>query len=155
MSLKGTNLLRSILLSRLTKYLLLLAWALVIFYLSSEGHDASSGRSDGIVVVLQQWGASWPQDVLSFLTRKAAHTVAYFVFGVLMFNVVRSYPGSSRRAVLWSVLFVLLYAASDEFHQLFVPGRSAELRDILIDTTAGTLGVLTHWGMRRRFGKKP
>lgn len=37
--------------------------------------------------------------------------------------------------------FVLLYAVSDEFHQRFVPGRSSEVRDVMIDTTAGVVGV--------------
>ncbi|MDB5163077.1 MAG: hypothetical protein JWN28_684, partial [Candidatus Saccharibacteria bacterium] len=43
--------------------------------------------------------------------------------------------------IFLSILFVGFYAISDEFHQLFVPGRSGEMRDVLIDTTAGALAV--------------
>lgn len=49
-----------------------------------------------------------------------------------------------RRAILVSVAIVFLYAISDEFHQYFVPGRSSEIRDVLIDTTAGVVGVIVY-----------
>lgn len=135
-------------------YTLLVLWAALIFYLSSEGSDSSSGRSDAIVQTIQSLGASWPQDLLTFLTRKAAHIFAYFVLGILAFNVVRLYPVGARKAVLMSIGFVLLYAASDEFHQLFVPGRSGEVRDVLIDTTAGTVGVALAYGVRRAWQRR-
>ena len=123
-------------------YALLLGWMVVIFALSSEGHDASTGRSDVIVQVLQSMGASWQTDLLTFLTRKAAHTVAYLVLGVLAYNVMRQYRLSNRVVVAVSAAVVVAYAVSDELHQLFVPGRSGEVRDVLIDSTAGLLGVL-------------
>lgn len=122
-------------------YALVVGWMAVIFVLSSEGHDASSGRSDAIVQALQAMGVSWQVDLLTFLTRKAAHTVAYLMLGVLAFNVVRQYRLSGRMTVAVSVLVVALYAMSDEIHQLFVPGRSGEVRDVLIDSAAGLLGV--------------
>lgn len=118
--------------------------------LSSEGHDASTGRSDAIVQALQSLGVSWQVEILTFITRKAAHTVAYLVLGVLAYNVFRQYDVSARRRVALSIAMVVAYAASDEIHQLFVPGRSGELRDVLIDTTAGVLGVLlSAWAARR------
>lgn len=139
----------------LISYLALIFWALVIFYLSSEGHDASSGRSDAIAQALAGWGVGDGQaDSLTFFVRKSAHTIAYFIFGLLAFNVVRFHSKILWRtaAIAWGV--VVVYAASDEFHQLFVPGRSAELRDVLIDSTAGLVGILLCvvivWALRRR-----
>lgn len=123
-------------------YALLLGWMVVIFVLSSEGHSTSSGRSDAIVQALQSIGVSWQTDLLTFLTRKAAHTVAYLALGVLAFNVVRQYRLSGHVTVAVSTLVVVLYAMSDELHQLFVPERSGEVRDVLIDSVAGLLGVL-------------
>ena len=124
-------------------YALLAVWMAVIFMLSSEGHDASSGRSDEIVRTLQSAGLGFaPVDVLTFITRKAAHTVAYFILGVLAYNVLRQYRLSPQRKAVLAVLFVVLYAMGDELHQLFVPGRSSEIRDVLIDSTAGTVGVV-------------
>jgi len=44
-----------------------------------------------------------------------------------------------------------LYAVTDEIHQLFVPGRSGELRDVMIDSIAALVGVgLCMWMMRRQ-----
>lgn len=77
-----------------------------------------------------------------FLTRKAAHTVAYLALGVLAYNVVRQYRLSSRVIVTVSAAVVVAYAIGDELHQLLVPGRSGEVRDVLIDSMAGLLGVL-------------
>lgn len=124
-------------------YALLILWSLVIFYLSSEGHDASSGRSDAIAQALAGLGLGGGQaDSLTFFVRKSAHTIAYFIFGLLAYNVVRLYRLPVVRTALIAWVVVVAYAASDEFHQLFVPGRSAELRDVLIDSTAGLVGIL-------------
>ena len=38
-----------------------------------------------------------------------------------------------------------LYAASDEFHQMFVPTRTAHVTDVLIDTAGGAAGLLAMW----------
>lgn len=134
-------------------YALLILWALVIFILSSEGHNASTSRSDAIVLYLKQTGTSLPTDVLTFLTRKAAHTITYFIFGILAYNTLRHYKLPTRRTILIGIAIVLGYALSDEFHQLFVPGRSGELRDVLIDTTAGTIGVALAYFAHRRIVK--
>ena len=114
----------------------------MIFVLSSEGHNTSSGRSDAIVQALQSIGVSWQTDLLTFLTRKTAHTVAYLVLGVLAYNVMRQYRLSNQVVVAVSAAVVVVYAMSDELHQLLVPGRSGEVRDVLIDSAAGLLGVL-------------
>lgn len=125
----------------IASYAALVAWAGVIFVLSSEGSDTSSGRSDLIVQAVQSWGVGTETDFLTFLVRKSAHITAYFIFGLLAYNVLRFYSWSTRRTALLAVAIVFTYAISDEFHQSFVPGRSAEVRDVLIDTTAGTVGV--------------
>lgn len=124
-------------------FLLLLGWMLVIFMLSSEVSGVSSGRSDTIVNLLtSSLHLNLSQEFLTFLTRKTAHIIAYFILGILIFNVVKTYRLRVHNAIFASIGFALVYAASDEFHQLFVPGRSGELRDILIDTTAATIGIL-------------
>jgi VanZ family protein len=49
-------------------------------------------------------------------------------------------------------MLVFAYAVTDEVHQLFVSGRSGEVRDILIDTIAGALGIALYLGLRRLYG---
>lgn len=126
----------------------LLAWLLVIFMFSNEVSSDSSARSAVFVNVLSGYvGGS--ADVLTFLTRKAAHIFIYFVLGILTFNVARDYKISARRMILLSVLFVACYACFDEFHQLFIPGRSGEPRDVAIDTIAGGVGVFAYFFVQK------
>jgi len=53
------------------------------------------------------------------------------------------------REARMAFLLVALYAASDEFHQLFVPSRQALAIDVMIDTTGGIVGLLLLWGAGR------
>lgn len=133
------------------RYGLLVVWMIVIFLLSNEVADTSSVRS-GVIVDLLVQSVSWSEGLLTFLTRKAAHIFVYFVLGILMLNAVRHHV-PLRRAVWMSIVFVLAYAVFDEIHQLFVPGRSGEIRDVLIDTIAGTVGVGIMYFIHRRITK--
>ena len=49
---------------------------------------------------------------------------------------------SLAKRFIISALFCLVYAISDEIHKLFVPGRSGEIRDVLIDFTGVLIGIL-------------
>jgi VanZ family protein len=124
------------------KYLLLVVWMIVIFLLSNEVAQTSSGRSSAIVDILtQSLHLSLPEGILTFLTRKSAHIIGYFVLGMLLFNVVKEYTAATKRIIILSILFAFVYSISDEIHQLFVPGRSGEIRDVLIDTIAASAGI--------------
>lgn len=118
-------------------YLALFAWMLVIFVFSSEGHTTSSMRSGEAMQAVYQVAHVMPSE---FIVRKAAHTILYLILGGLMYNVVRDRAGK-RRAIWLSVLLCAIYAASDEAHQMFVPGRGPLPTDVLIDTTASCIGV--------------
>ena len=48
---------------------------------------------------------------------------------------------------------VFLYACTDEFHQLFVPGRSGNFRDVIIDTSGGVLSAIL-FGLKRVFSEQ-
>lgn len=129
---------------------LLFIWMLAIFLLSNEVSDVSSDRSSAIVGVIESLRINWPQELLTFITRKAAHIFMYFVLGILVFNVVRDYWSSAKRVIVASTVFVMAYAITDELHQLFVPGRSGEIRDVLIDTAAGFVGVILFYCVSKR-----
>ena len=124
--------------------LLPLLWMVVIFMLSHQPASVSSGQSGVFVEQLHYIAPSIDQQLLTFLVRKGAHIFAYFVLGILMFNALWRVDLSkfkfNRPAVL-SIIVCALYAASDEFHQLFIIGRSGELRDIMIDSCAAMVGI--------------
>lgn len=139
------------------------AWCVFIFQMSAKGGDVSQGMSDGVIVsaikVLYPGFASLNPDAQtaaisawSFPVRKAAHLSEYAVLGLLASNAciqlarVRGREVCLRcdgkRLLLFAFVLCVLYAASDEFHQLFVDGRSGQLRDVVIDSCGAAVGVL-------------
>jgi VanZ family protein len=80
-------------------------------------------------------------DMIHGIIRKLGHVAEYFILGILLFRAFRS---DSRELLIlrWSVsslLVVVIYAVSDEFHQSFISTRTASLVDIGIDTLGGIL----------------
>lgn len=71
--------------------------------------------------------------------RKSAHFTIFFLLGILVYLTFKSY--NIKHAILFSVLFCFLYACTDEFHQLFVNKRTAQILDVLIDTSGSISGI--------------
>lgn len=63
----------------------------------------------------------------------------YAVLAILFGLTIREYQ--KEPWLLLALAATAAYAATDEFHQLFVPGRSGQLKDVLIDTAGGALGL--------------
>ncbi len=77
---------------------------------------------------------------LDFLIRKNAHFMAYFILGVL--TLLALVQSEARKPANLALLICMIYAMTDEFHQLFVLGRSGQFRDVLIDAAGAVLGIL-------------
>lgn len=131
-----------------------LAWMSVIFLFSSGDASTSSTQSGFIVDALKGTSIELPGDVLTFLTRKAAHIFLYFVLGLLVCGTIHEYGRRSTKMVILSVVICFLYAITDELHQWFVPGRSAEVRDVVIDTLSSGAGVMVYHYISRVKSKK-
>lgn len=128
-------------------------WMAVIFTLSHQPAAVSSGQSGVIVGHLQQAMPGVSTAILTFLVRKSAHIIAYFILGILMYRALRINirRWRTRTVASFALLSCSLYAVTDEIHQLFVPGRSGELRDVMIDSIAALVGVgLCAWLIRRQ-----
>ena len=74
-------------------------------------------------------------ELMSFPVRKTAHMTEYLVFYcTVRFGLHFTYRTSNvKRRLLTTLAIVFLYACTDEFHQLFVPGRAGRFTDVLID----------------------
>jgi len=72
--------------------------------------------------------------------RKTAHFAIYLVFGCLVFMLSECYA-DKKNAILIALAVSLLYAISDEIHQLFVPGRAGQIKDVLLDFCGSILGI--------------
>ena len=125
----------------LLNYSLAALWMLVIFLFSHQPAGKSDTQSGFFVSLLAPVVPVQDGDLLTFIVRKAAHFTLYCILGVLIYSAVRHHTPTKKQAVAISIGAVLSYALLDEFHQLFVPGRSGEVRDVLIDTVAGSIGV--------------
>ena len=79
-------------------------------------------------------------NILTLIIRKTAHLFEYFVLGILVFCMLKSF--NIKKLILFSGLTCILYSVSDEIHQMFVVGRSCELRDMLIDSLGSILGII-------------
>jgi VanZ family protein len=75
---------------------------------------------------------------LEMLLRKLAHFAEYVVLGALL---TRAAGLKGLRGVALGAVLGALYAASDEWHQTFVPGRKGNLWDVLLDSTAALVGA--------------
>lgn len=134
-------------------YILLIFWISLIFYLSHQPSVESSKLSNGVIDKIIHTveiinGHEFTDNELKMISnylifpiRKLAHFTLYFVLGILTYNVVQLYM-NNKKILIISILFCIIYACSDEIHQLFVSGRSGELRDVLIDTIGSLLGII-------------
>jgi VanZ family protein len=88
-------------------------------------------------------------DLLDLVLRKSAHLAVFGVLAALVAGALapRGVPARSKLVVAW--LTTVAYAASDEWHQTFVPGRSGEPRDVMIDAVGATAGLLLFVAWRR------
>jgi len=80
---------------------------------------------------------------------KLLHTIEYAGLAILLFRALDGERIQGWRAAMLTVVLVSAYGASDEWHQLMVPLRSADLGDWLTDTLAGVIGSAVWLGARR------
>jgi VanZ family protein len=85
------------------------------------------------------------------LMHRAAHVLEFAVLGALVLRALSKDQPATRREMILTLIVITLYGASDEFHQRFTPGRSAEGVSILFDAVGGAMGVWAYrWSQRRR-----
>lgn len=61
--------------------------------------------------------------------------------GILVINVFKRSGIKIFKGIMLSLVFCILYAISDELHQLFVPGRGAQVKDVVIDSSGAVVGI--------------
>lgn len=123
-------------LKKILSIIFLIFWCFLIFYFSNQPGSVSD-VSSGVFVNIIKKIIPGNYHTITFIVRKIAHVSIYFILYLLTFNCFKRFNVSK-----YSFYFCLLYAISDEIHQLFIVNRSSELRDILIDTMGITLAYL-------------
>ena len=145
---------------------LLVLWMGFIFSMSSENAEKSSntsGQTIRVVLSAVPGFEEQPEEVkvniiekLQFIVRKSAHFIGYMILGILDSGLILYY-GNINKKYLLAFLICVIYAISDEIHQLFVPGRSGQVRDVLIDSAGSLLGIILVMAFEKlliKFNKK-
>ena len=112
-------------------------WAIVIFLLSSR----PTRRASQIY---------W-QD---FIVKKSAHMIEYAIFASLLYRAISNSGVKKTNAGLFALIIAVLYGGSDEFHQIFTPGREPTVRDVIFDTIGASFAIYTIWNLLPKAPKK-
>lgn len=121
--------------------ILLILWMLVIFSFSMQNGEQSRDTSDKVVEVVRDvTKTKADEDTLSYIVRKMAHITEYFILGFLMYKTLRSY--NIKRTIALSIVFSIIYATTDETHQLLTGERTGQIKDVFIDSIGIVPGVL-------------
>ena len=143
------------------KLMLLILWMILIFCFSNQKADDSSKLSDGVIVRVASVFVKGDLtknkkdeliDKYTFIIRKAAHFSIYLILGIFSINLLSSFD--IKRIIAFSGLICFIYACTDEFHQLFIMGRSCEMRDVLIDTLGSFVGILIYYKTKLYINKR-
>ena len=123
--------------------ILLILWMLFIFVMSHNSAVSSSNQSSLITDFISKIFRIEDIEVLEFIIRKIAHLFEYFVLGLLMINYFKKYNNINYLFV--SMLLCIIYAFTDEIHQLFIPGRNGNIKDIFIDSIGSLVSVISYY----------
>jgi VanZ family protein len=143
--------------SRLSRYGPLVAWTILIFIGSG---DVLSAQHTSLLLLFVKWlfPSASPHflSTVHFLIRKAGHLTEYAILATLGARAFHNSTHESlRRNWFWlALLLAIAYALSDEFHQSFVPARTASIYDCMIDTAGALLALGVFW-LRHRRGTEP
>ncbi|MNI20674.1 VanZ like family protein [compost metagenome] len=154
-------------------YILLFAaigWMVFIFYKSAESYQEQSLKpflNDMLSTAeITKWIPHWefsymgslvswkdPQGLLEFFVRKGAHIFEYLVLSMLWTYGLLAKQWKLNMALLTSSLISILYAASDEWHQTWVPGRTGHAIDVGVDAIGVLLMLIWFLLIRRLIGR--
>lgn len=139
---------------RLYNSILVVIWMIVIFCFSAQTGVKSTKTSNVVTSMVVNVTTNVSKQEITreeakkrvedstFLIRKLAHFTEYLILGILIIRLLRTYGKLNVRMIITAIIICFLYAASDEIHQIFVPGRTAKVLDTLIDTSGASIGII-------------
>lgn len=141
---------------------LVIVWLVVIFNFSASDGTTSDDQSKGFIERSVYDVATFLYNIgirdhapsekniktvankLNATIRKIAHATIYFVLAFLVLIALGTDKEHLWRNSLIAVIFCLIYSFTDEYHQLFVPGRSGALKDCIIDTGGALIACVIY-----------
>ncbi len=89
-----------------------------------------------------------------FAIKKTAHIVEYGIFTILLYRALKESGVEKKKAGIIAVLFSSFYGMTDEYHQMFTPGREPRIRDVIFDTIGSILAIYSIWRLLPKAPKK-
>ena len=132
-------------------------WMVVIFTASAD--SKSYQHSSTLFEPLLHWlFPRMPESQVAeihHLFRKCGHLTEYAILALLVWRAIHHSVKNQNRSWQWdeaglALAIVFLYAATDEFHQIFVPTRTPLISDVLIDTSGGAVALIALWLLKTR-----
>ena len=141
-------------------WLLCLLCMICIFSMSAQNAKQSDKTSSEVIKIIlritdpkfEELSPSEQQtkiDDMQGIVRKTTHFLIYALLGALFAQGYLCFSKTPLIVIPAAILSAALYASTDELHQTFIPGRSGELRDIVIDSSGAILGALVSYGITR------
>lgn len=128
--------------------ILVLIWMIIIFIMSSFNAEDSANQSNFIVNIIANILNINNISLLCLIIRKLAHFTEYLILGTLVINMFTK--NNAKKTYLLSILLCIIYAISDEIHQIFIPGRACQIKDILIDSVGSITGIYLFKLLKKR-----
>ena len=135
---------------KLIIYILLsIACMITIFIFSSKNTNESNSTSKGLIYKIvnicedifnKDYDEEKIIDELNYPIRKVAHFSIYFLLGIFVYNIFLL-TGVKHKELI-AIIICIIYAITDETHQVFVSGRTGQLLDVFIDSIGSILAIL-------------
>lgn len=151
---------------KIISILLVLIWMIIIFTFSNmdstKSNNQSKGAIDKVVEVTidtsNQLGIideipteKEKQNIVNKLNkplRKVVHFTIYLILAILVLNALNNFDIKNKTII--TIVFCLIYAITDEYHQTFINGRTGQLSDVLIDTLGSIIGTIIYIKIKNR-----
>lgn len=133
--------------------ILAIIWMCVIFFFSAQTKEESSVVSEGFSYrMVSSTGLLFHLHIdeeqlreiagaIERFVRKGAHMTEFAILALLLYGWLCRWQLSRLRRAAAAMILAVLYACSDEVHQLFVAGRAGRFSDVLIDSAGVVLGM--------------
>ena len=143
---------------KVIKGLIVVLCMLSIFLFSTDNSRESTSKSNRVILGItnlfhKDLSNKEKEKIIDMFfvpIRKMAHFGIYLVLGISLISFLREFYIPILKLLLLSIFLAFLYACSDEIHQLFVPGRSGQFSDVLLDTLGASVGIFIYYLLFRK-----
>ncbi len=135
----------------IVKFLLCIIWLSLIFYNGTRQGEVSQKSSKQLVKIVTRF-VNLPSTTLdstmvklsdlNFYVRKNAHFFQYLIFSILLCSAIRQFKLRKSSEIFLLLFLLLFFPVIDEVIQKYVPGRTSNVSDVIIDFSGGVLGIL-------------